>query len=384
MLTRPRPPFARLGAGLVLVAACAGVPATVAIVEHAPTAGAVAPADLPDVCSNPSASVSPSTIAPGESTELTGCGFPASTAVRVDVEGPSVSSFSTTSNSRGQVSTPVTLDEPGEYRLILTAGADQAYATVTVAGSEPSEPTDPTEDPTEEPTDEPTAEPTEEPTSGEPTTQEPTEEPTSGEPTTEEPTEEPTSGEPTTEEPTEDPSTAPSEDPSTAPTDPETSGEPTDGSTSAPAPDPSTEPTEGETETPTEEPTTTPSPEPTAPETTTVPVDHEATTDPEDDQDTEAPQTPSEEPSSPAGSATAGPASGVGMASAIAELLGAEQGSGATTSPAPDETGASAGSQEPGELANTGVDLRLGLVGIALAVIGGGLALWSGRRALRD
>ena len=175
----------RLGAALLLAAACAVGPAAA---QAAPAPGEISPLQSGAECEGvkPSVGVSSAEVAVGESVTITATCFTGRSAITGDVITPTgPQSISGTTAADGSFSTNFTAQAEGEHAISLTSGGQQATTAFTVTAPAEEEPTDPPEpDPTEPPEEEPT-EP--EPTDPEPTEPEPTE-PGPEDPSEEDPT----------------------------------------------------------------------------------------------------------------------------------------------------------------------------------------------------
>lgn len=384
---------ARLGAGLILAAACATGP--LAVYAAAAPSGLVPMAGAGD-CDNSSPSATAADVIVGQEVTVTGTCFEPYEYAAISIIGPDAQSSPPQQekvDGNGTVSAEFEPTTPGEYTILISVGTTaQASGSFEVTPAATTEP-----EPTEEPSDQPTEDPTT-PPSGEPT-DDPTTDP-APDPTTD-PAPEPT------DDPTEDPTSAPAE-----PTDEQTTGSPT--RTEEPTKDATTPPAEGSPS-----PTQKPRPSSSAPA-PTVPFPS-ASKDPEPSAGGNTPQPvadgePSaaeQRPDSPA-PATPGPATNDFPAdkpeytqkqqktAALAEMmtslfaygvsdgkvgaLPAEAGSDGSSSAdgsGSDAGGSSGESPSDGggdELAETGSDSSAAAVAASIALLGGAGLLWHQRR----
>lgn len=428
MIVRRGHVAARLGAGLILAAACAVGPLGVYAAATPPNANEEQGSGD---CTVAQASASPSSVEVGESVQISGTCFELRQSAKITVIGPNGSkTFDQDSGGEGSFSISYPTEVAGEHSFIIDVNGEQDSGsfTVTEAAPSPEEPTDdtttPPEDtstpPIEEPTDdtatppedtstppaeEPPADSTDDPTddsTGDPTAPPPsTDDPATDDPATDDPaTDDPGTGEqapptstgpaestsPTAPRPSDDEGSEPGKDQSgTAPT--TDAGQQTDGQPTAAG----TTSTDGE---PTAAEQTSSSPAATAPGTAT------------NDFPAAAPEYTAEQRKTGATAAlmtslfahgVSGGQVGISPAEADARIGagtpgGERDASGSGRSNASDGGGELAGgpsgsdggsdgaSDSGGELAETGTEVSIAAAGAGIALLGGAGLLWRSRR----
>ena len=424
MIVRRGHVAARLGAGLILAAACAVGPLGVYAAATPPTV--IDKQDTGD-CTVAQASASPSSVEVGESVQISGTCFDLRQNAKITVIGPNGSkTFDQDSGGEGSFSISYPTEVAGDYTFIIDVEGQQDSGSFTVTEAAPST-EEPTDDTTTPPTDPPTS-PPEEPTDDtttppEDTSTPPTEEPPA-DPTddpTDDSTDDPATSPPATDDPaTDDPATddPATDDPGTGEQAPPTSTGPAE-STSPTAPRPSddegSEPGKDQSGTapttdagqqtdgqPTAAGTTSTDGEPTAAEQTSSSPAATAPGTATNDFPAAAPEYTAEQRKTGATAAlmtslfahgVSGGQVGISPAEADARIgagtPGGERGasdSGRSNASdgggdlAGDPSGSDGGSDSGGELAETGTEVSIAAAGAGIALLGGAGLLWRSRR----